>query len=77
LQNDLAFFRICILHVRVEETTYLLVIVLQTLENEELWDDKEDLRVSLLKLVRKLPVLLTRRFNHLTEVQQLVESLAV
>ena len=77
LDHHLALLRRRIIHVWVEEATNLLVVILQALQNQQLRYNEEDLRVSLLQLLRKLPVLLARRLDHLAEVQQLIECFTV
>ena len=75
--HHLSLLRRRIIHVRVKEATNLLVVILQAFQNQQLRYNEEDLRVSLLQLLRKLPVFLPRRLDHLTEVQQLIECFAV
>jgi len=67
-QDDFALLSVGIIHIGVKEAAYLLVVVLQTLQDQKLGDDEEDLRVPLLQLLEELSVLLRRGFNHLAEV---------
>ena len=77
LQHNLPLLRRSIIHVRVKEATNLLVIVLKAFQDEQLRYNEEDLGVSLLELLRELPVFLTGRLDHLAEVQQLIECFTV
>jgi len=75
--HHLSLLRRRIIHVWVKEATNLLVVILQAFQNQQLRYNEEDLRVSLLQLLRKLPVFLPRCLDHLTEVQQLIECFTV
>ena len=73
----LAFLGARVIHVGIEEATNLFVVVLETLQDEQLWYNEEYLSVTLLELLKELSVLFSCRLNYLREMQKLIERLAV
>jgi len=63
-----ALFSVNFIHLWVEKATDFLVIVLQGLKYQKGWDDQENFRISLFKLLGKLLVLFSSSFNYLAKV---------
>ena len=66
------FFSCRVVHIWIEEAADLLIVVLQTLEDQQLWDDEENFSVSLFDLLGELFVLFSRRLDYLGEMDELV-----
>lgn len=67
----LALLRLCVEHVWVEEAADLLVVVFQTLQDQQRRDVYEDFRVALFELLSKRRVFFSRRLDDLRKVKQL------
>jgi hypothetical protein len=69
LDDHSSFFGVLIIHFGIEVTANLLVIVLETLQDQQLRDDKEDLGVTLLELLCELAVFLSGGLNNLAKME--------
>jgi len=66
-----------VVHIRIENTRDLFVVVLKRLQDQHCRNVQENFSVSLFQLLGELNVLLSSSLNHLTKVQQLTQFLTV